>query len=131
MQKLTVKEKRELYEQFKSRLDSNISVVDFCSAMERCKQKYANNYRKNKSKKVSERYQHDRYCDTSYNASDKKIKYNRDYQNKILCGEINPNCAEKVKSFRAYVNHRYGSLRNYHMVKTINKSKKESEDASI
>ncbi len=102
MRKLLLRELIGLNKEY-SWVINDIHVTDFESAVERCKQKLFENFRKQ-----SAEY---RYKDRLFNTKtiNREIKYRKD----VYTGKRYIPSAESMKRFCAVMNGKYGSLRNY------------------
>jgi hypothetical protein len=72
-----------------------------------------------KKQEIEKRREYLRYCCFEYNASDRKYSYNYKYLGKILRNEIRVQSAEKQKEFIAKMRNKYGSVRAYHSLRSL------------
>lgn len=117
MNKLTLKQKIKLVKKYRN--TEKIKVVDFESAQLRCEQRLAEIIIKYEKTRDQKRREYLRYCCFEYNASDRKFAYNYEYLGKILRNEINIQSGKKQKEFIAKMRNKYGSVRAYHFLRSL------------
>lgn len=102
MRKLSWREVVDLNKEY-SWVINDIHVIDFESAIERCKQKLCENFRKHEAELS--------YKDRLFNT--KTINREIKYRNDVYTGKRYIPSAESMKQFCGVINSKYGSLRNY------------------
>lgn len=116
MEKISEKEREQIFKEFCDNLKPHTKAHTFEEALDDCKRAVARQYKKEFLKQNRKKLT----ADEKHKMIESSRKSNRySYTKKVLSGEINPPSAASQRRFVAVITRKYGSLVEWHRMRSV------------